>query len=99
MESLKRPSKKLEKNLRARFEAMSPRTAIIKAGRENLRRLIDDVLEGEEGILLRGGKHVARLAPLETEMPPLPDLERFRDSIHVEGRAMSAEVVSARTDE
>lgn len=78
---------------------MNPKTANIKTARENLRSLIDDVLEGEEVVLLRRGKPVARLAPVESEIPPLPDLGGFRDSIHVEGRALSEEVVSAREDE
>lgn len=70
----------------------------VKEARENLKSLIDRVAAGEEVILLRRGKEVARLIPPKSGGKRLPSLKDFRASIAVAGRPMSQELTRARTE-
>ncbi len=70
----------------------------VKEARENLKSLIDQVAAGEEVILLRRGKEVARLIPPKSGRKRLPALRDFRASIAVAGRPMSEDVTRARTE-
>jgi prevent-host-death family protein len=74
-------------------------TVGIKEARENLRSLIERVSAGEEIVLVRRGREVARLVPPEGSRRRLPSLESFRSSISVRGRRLSEEVVRARREE
>jgi prevent-host-death family protein len=71
----------------------------VKQARENLKSLIDQVAAGEEVILLRRGKEVARLIPPKSGRKKLPSLRDFRASIAVAGPPLSEEVATARTEE
>jgi prevent-host-death family protein len=71
----------------------------VKEARENLRSLIDKAAAGEEIVLLRRGKEVARLVPPGGSRKKLPSLEAFRASLNAEGRSLSAEVVEGREKE
>ena len=75
------------------------RKVSVKEARENLRELIEQVAAGEEVILLRRGKEVARLVPPQRSRRKLPSLESLRASIHPKGKALSKEVISAREKE
>ncbi len=75
------------------------RSVSIKQARNNLRALIDRVRAGEEVVLTRRGKEVARLVPPAAGAGKLPSLREFRASIPARGRAMSAEVIRAREEE
>lgn len=71
----------------------------IKEARENLRSLIERVSAGEEIVLVRRGREVARLVPPKGNRQRLPSLEAFRSSIAVRGRRLSEEVARARHEE
>ncbi len=71
----------------------------VKEAREKLRSLLDRVASGEEVILLRRGKEVARLVPPKGNARRLPSLEAFRHSIALKGKYLSAEVVKGRGEE
>jgi prevent-host-death family protein len=69
----------------------------VKTARSRLRQLLDDVENGEEFIVVRRGKPVARLVPAKAAgSSPFPPLHDFRGSIRVRGRSLSAQVVEAR---
>ena len=74
-------------------------TVSIKEARENLRSLLDRVAAGEEIVLLRRGKEVARLIPPRNRRRRLPSLQAFRRSVAVEGRPLSDEVARGRREE
>ena len=72
----------------------------VKEARENLKAILDRVANGEEILIHRRGKEVARLLPPQSQKPGrLPSLKNFRKSIRIKGRALSAEVVRMRRDE
>jgi prevent-host-death family protein len=71
----------------------------VKQARENFRALLDRVVQGDEVVILRRGKEVARLVPPRRELRRLPSLEAFRKSIGVKGKSLSAEVVRGRREE
>lgn len=75
------------------------RKVSVKEARQNLRELIEQVAAGEEIILLRRGKEVARIVPPKRSRKKLPSLESLRESIHLKGKALSQEVISAREEE
>lgn len=70
-----------------------------KQARENLSALLDAVSAGEEVVLLRRGKEVARLVPPRHRAKRLPSLEGLRRSMTVKGMPLSEEVVRGRLDE
>jgi prevent-host-death family protein len=71
----------------------------VKEARDNLSALLDAVAAGEEVVLLRRGKEVARLVPPRTRAKRLPSLEALRRSITVKGKPLSEEVLRGRRDE
>jgi prevent-host-death family protein len=71
----------------------------VREARENLKSLLDRVASGEEVVLLRRGKEVARLVPPKSGRRRLPSLEKLRASIALKGRPLSADVVQARREE
>ena len=70
----------------------------VKNARSNLSSLLDLVERGEEIIITRRGKKVARLAPPQTERT-LPSLKEFRSSLSVRGKPMSQTVIDGRREE
>jgi prevent-host-death family protein len=75
------------------------RKVSVKEARENLKALIDQAAAGEEIILLRRGKEVARLVPPGGNRRKLPSLEDFRASLDAKGKPLSADVVEGRERE
>ena len=71
----------------------------VKQAREGLSALLDAVSAGEEVVLLRRGKEVARLVPPRRRAKRLPSLEGLRRSISLKGKPLSAEVLQGRLDE
>jgi prevent-host-death family protein len=57
----------------------------VKEARKRFSELLDRVLQGEEVVVLRRGKEVARLVPPEKSIKCLPDLSEFRQSIGQQG--------------
>lgn len=66
----------------------------VKEARQNLRAVIDRVEAGEEVVLLRHGRPVARLTAPEPAAERLPSMARLRGSIHLAGRPLSVEVAA-----
>jgi len=70
----------------------------VKEARSKLSTLLDKVERGEEIIIMRHGKKVARLVPTEST-GDLPSLERFRKSIKISGKSLSQTVIDLRNEE
>ena len=71
-----------------------------KQARSSFRGLLDRVEQGEEIVITRHGKPVARLAPPKSGTPrELPTLGDFRASIQVEGDSLSKTVLKLRAQE
>jgi len=71
---------------------------MIREARRNLRALIERVEAGEEIVILRRGKQVARLVPPEREPRRFPDLTQFRASISLRGEPPSEIVIRERRE-
>jgi len=67
--------------------------------RRTFRALLDRVEAGEEIVLLRRGKPVARLVPPAVTPARPPRLASLRSSIGVRGRSLREEVLAAREEE
>ncbi len=61
--------------------------------------LIEKVEAGDEVLLTRRGKAVAKLVPPPCQTPVLSSLKQFRDSLQVEGESLSTTVLRAREEE
>ena len=70
----------------------------IREARSNLSSLLDKVEAGEEIIIKRRGKTVAKLVSLHNA-GNLPSLKDFRSSIKINGKPMSQSVVDARNED
>ena len=75
------------------------RTVSIREARQKLRTLLDDVAAGEEIVLVRRGKAVARLVPAGDTANRLPSLADFRRSIQLRGTTLGEELAAAREEE
>lgn len=71
----------------------------VKEARARLSFLLKKVEKGDEILLLRRGKKVARLVPVQTPQRPLPSLKEFRSSIQLKGKPLSAVVLESREKE
>lgn len=71
----------------------------VKDARSRLRSLLDRVEAGDEVIILRRGKEVARLVPPEGKGKPLPSLKEFRASIRIIGEPLIDTVIQERQEE
>ncbi len=71
----------------------------VKKARGEFSSLLKRVEKGEEVIILRRGKQVARLVPLQAAKSRLSSLKEFRASIRVSGEPLSRIVVRAREEE
>lgn len=68
----------------------------VKEARSKLSTLLKRVEEGDEIVILRRGKKVARLVPSQGEGRRLPSLKDFRASIRIKGDSLSAAVSAER---
>lgn len=71
----------------------------VKEARSQISSLLDRTQKGEEILILRRGKKVARLVPVSDSKKRLPDLSSFRASIKIKGSALSQAVIDGRTTE
>jgi len=71
----------------------------VKEARMKMSALLDKTEKGEEVVILRRGKRIARLTAIGDANKRLPDLSRFRDSIAVKGEGLSSTVIQAREEE
>ena len=70
----------------------------VKYALSQLSELLDRVERGEEVIIRRRGKKVAKLVSPETTHP-LPSLRQFRATLKIKGKPMSETVINARDEE
>jgi prevent-host-death family protein len=70
----------------------------VKEARSKFKFLFDQVEGGNEVVIRRRGKEVARLVPPKGEGKRLPGLERFRSSIKMKGEPLS-EIVKKEREE
>jgi prevent-host-death family protein len=70
----------------------------VKDARSQLSELLDRVERGEEVIIRRRGKKVAKLVS-PTTTRPLPSLRQFRAALKIKGKPMSETVIKARDEE
>ena len=70
----------------------------VKDARSQLSDLLNRVEKGEEIIIKRRGKRVARMVPSRGENR-LPSLRDFRASLKVRGKPLSQTVIDARKEE
>ena len=70
----------------------------VREARSNLSSLLDKVEAGEEIIIKRRGKSVAKIISHHNDAK-LPTLKEFRSSIKIHGKPMSESVVDARKEE
>lgn len=71
----------------------------VKEARRHLKELLDRVERGEQVLITRRGKPVARLVPPRPAEESLPRLGHFRASVTLTGSSLSREVVAAREEE
>ena len=74
-------------------------TINVKAARSQLKALLERAEAGEEITIARRGKVIAKLVPPERRPGRLPSMEKFRASIRMRGRSLSATVHQNRKDE
>lgn len=70
----------------------------VKDVRNNLREYLDRAEAGEEIIVLRRGKEVARIVPPRRESKRFPDLTEFRKSIKLKGESASETLIRMRRE-
>ena len=61
--------------------------------------LLDRSKKGEEVVIVRSGRRIARLVPVSSSEKRLPDLKDFRDSITVKGSTLGSAVIQGRNEE
>lgn len=71
----------------------------VKEARTKISSLLDKTQKGEEVVILRRGKRVARLVPIGNTDKRFPDLRTFRKSISLKGKSLSRTVIQQRNEE
>ncbi len=71
----------------------------VKEARSNLSSILDRVEKGEEIIITRRGKRVARISNIENNPTPLKSLKQFRNKINIKGKSLSQTVIEHREEE
>ena len=67
-----------------------------KEARGKLSSLLKKVEKGDEIVVVRRGKQVARLIPFQKKEKHLPQLREFRASIKIKGKPLSATISNSR---
>ena len=71
----------------------------VKEARSNLSNILDRVEKGEEIIITRRGKLVARISNIVNIPTPLKSLKQFRNKIRIKGKSLSQTVINQREEE
>lgn len=72
----------------------------VKDARARISSLLDRTRNGEEITIVRRGRRIARLVPMESAaVRRLPDLRTFRDSIKIKGAPLSQTIIKGRVEE
>ena len=69
-----------------------------KEARGKLSSLLKKVEKGDEIVVVRRGKQVARLIPFQKKEKHLPQLREFRASIKIKGKPLSATISHSREE-
>lgn len=67
--------------------------------REHLAKYLAEAEMGEEIIITKHNRPVARLIPVRREKPEFPDLGEHRDKLKIRGKPVSREIIDSRKDE
>jgi prevent-host-death family protein len=70
----------------------------VKEARSKFSAILDQVQEGDEVIIRRRGKEIARLVPPKGGGRRLPGLKKFRAAIRVKGESLSNAVKKGRKE-
>jgi prevent-host-death family protein len=70
-----------------------------KEARSKFSSILDQVQEGDEVIIRRRGKEIARLVPPKGEGKRLPWLKKFRAAIRIKGGSLSTAVKHGRSED
>lgn len=71
----------------------------VKEARSRFSAILSQAEEGEEIVIMRRGKPIARLSPFVEKKQRLPSLKEFRASIKVVGEPLSSTVIRNRNEE
>jgi len=71
----------------------------VKEARSRFSAILSQAEEGEEIVIMRRGKPIARLSPIVEKKQRLPSLKEFRASIKVVGEPLSSTVIRNRNEE
>jgi len=71
----------------------------VKEARAKISSLLDRTQMGEEVVIVRRGKRVARLVAVGDTDKRLPYLRTFRNSISLKSEALSGAVIQGRSEE
>jgi prevent-host-death family protein len=71
----------------------------VKEARSRFSAILSEVEEGNEIVIMRRGKAVARLVPCADNRQKLSSLKDFRATIQLKGEAMSETVIRNRSEE
>jgi antitoxin (DNA-binding transcriptional repressor) of toxin-antitoxin stability system len=71
----------------------------IEEATQNLYKLLEQVAKGEQFILMKEGKEIARLLPPQQVKKVFPSLNDFRTSIVLKGSSMSTTILAERENE
>ncbi len=71
----------------------------VKEVRSNLSSILDKVEQGEDIVITRRGKRVARITNLDENPTPLRSLKSFRANISIQGNSLSQTVIAQREEE
>jgi prevent-host-death family protein len=67
--------------------------------REHLAKYLSDAEKGEEIIITKHSRPIARLVPLESSASEFPDLSNHRESITLKNQPLSETVIELRNSE
>jgi len=70
-----------------------------KKAREELSSLLKRVEEGEEVVISRRGRKVAKMVSLRKGPKRLPSLKAFRSGVRISGEPLSHRVIRSREEE
>ncbi|MFH0785021.1 MAG: type II toxin-antitoxin system prevent-host-death family antitoxin [Pseudomonadota bacterium] len=70
----------------------------LKEAKSKMGSLLDRSQMGEEVVIMRRGKRIAKLVPVSITSKRLPDLHSFRNSITVKGDSLGSAVVDDRNE-
>lgn len=68
----------------------------VKEARINLSSILDRVEKGEEIVITRRGRRVARISNIDNKPSPLKSLKQFRNKISIKGTPLSQTIIDQR---